>query len=120
LLKVGKKVGAQDHHVGKSKLFTYRYNWQFERKMALRITMWVNQNFLLPTELQPAPKLDIKFLSLRFIKMINLYNYNNYFLIIITIILGSHRKLFWHCFSWEQKILPRKLSMYGKDNYNFF
>jgi hypothetical protein len=26
LLKVGKKVGAQDHHVGKSKLFTYRYN----------------------------------------------------------------------------------------------
>jgi hypothetical protein len=33
--------------------------------MAARITMWVNQNFLLAQELQPAAKLDIKFLSLR-------------------------------------------------------
>jgi hypothetical protein len=55
------------------------FNGKFERKMARRITMWVNQNFLLPTELQPAPKLDIKFLSLRLLKnMINLYNYYNY------------------------------------------
>jgi hypothetical protein len=44
LFKVWKKDDALVHHVGKSELFTH--SWKFERKMALRITMWVKQNYI--------------------------------------------------------------------------